>query len=87
MNEEFELLVLEESNVEHRIVNGEDLSDYKDNVKKCYSEARDVLVKGKTAKEQIRNDKALRELLEVVDKNINSENPNLQELQLDKQDV
>ncbi len=42
VNEEFELIVLQDENSEHRTVNGEDVSEYRDNVKKCYEEAREV---------------------------------------------
>jgi hypothetical protein len=43
-NEEFELLVSEEENSEHCVVNGEDVSEYRDNVKQCYNEAREVFL-------------------------------------------
>ena len=40
VNEEFEHLVLKEGNVELRIVNGEDITQYRNNVQRSYEEAR-----------------------------------------------
>ena len=48
MNEEFELIVLQDENSEHHTVNGEDVSEYRDNVKTCYEEAVEVLLIQKT---------------------------------------
>ena len=44
VNEEFELIVLQDENSEHGTVNGENVSEYRDNVKKCYEEAREVFL-------------------------------------------
>ena len=44
VNEEFEQLLLEEENVELRIVNREDIMQYKNNVQCSYEEAREVFV-------------------------------------------
>ena len=42
INEEYEDVAAEEKYAEHRVVNGEDITTYRDKVKQCYSEARDV---------------------------------------------
>ena len=36
VNEEFELIVSQEENSEHRMVNREDVHEYRSNVTKCY---------------------------------------------------
>ncbi|CAB4027159.1 Hypothetical predicted protein [Paramuricea clavata] len=100
-NEEFELLVSEEENSEHRIVNGEDISEYRDNVKQCYNEAREVFLEQKAAEREINKNLAVEparvalkldssrisELIETVDININSTSPNKRALQLDKEEL
>jgi hypothetical protein len=100
-NEEFELLVLKEENSEHRIVNGEDVSEYRDNVKQCYNEAREVFLEQKAAEQEISKNLAVEparvalkldssrigELIETVDININSTSPNKRALQLDKEEL
>lgn len=45
VNKEFEQLVLEEKNVELRIVNGEDIMQYRNNVQRSYEEARDESIR------------------------------------------
>ena len=100
-NEEFELLVSEEENSEHRVVNGEDISEYRDNVKQCYNEAREVFLEQKAAEQEISKNLAVEparvslkldssrisELIETVDININSTSPNKRALQLDKEEL
>ena len=100
-NEEFELLVLKEENNEHRVVNGEDVSEYRDNVKQCYNEAREVFLEQKAAEQEISKNLAVEparvalkldssrigELIETVDININSTSPNKRALQLDKEEL
>ena len=100
-NEEFEFLVSEEENSEHRVVNGEDVSEYRDNVKQCYNEAREVFLEQKAAEQEIIKNLALEparvalkldssrisELIETVDININSTSPNKRALQLDKEEL
>ena len=101
VNEEFELIVLQDENSEHRTVNGEDVGEYRDNVKKCYEEAREVFLVQKTATQEINKNltvepvriglkldvRRIGELLEVIESNINSLNPNMPALQLDQQDL
>ena len=101
MNEEFEHLVLEEENVELRIVNGEDIMQYRNNVQRSYEEARDVFVQLKAQNEEINRSKTsgparlalkldicrIGELLKASEKNFNDPNPNIQALKLDMQDL
>ena len=100
-NEEFELLVSEEENSEHRVVNGEDIHEYRDNVNRCYNEAREVFLEHKAAEQEIYKNLAveparvslkldssrIRELMETVDINLNSASPNKRALQLDKEEL
>ena len=99
VNEEFELIVLQDENSEHRTVNGESVSEYRDNVKKCYEEAKEVFLVQNTQEisksltvEPVRIGLRLQvrrigELLEVIESNINTSSPNMQALQLDQQDL
>ena len=101
VNEEFEHLVLEEENVELRIVNGEDIMQYRNNVQRSYEEARDVFVQLKAQNEEINKSKTsgparlalkldicrIGELLKASEKNFNNPNPNIQALKLDMQDL
>ena len=100
-NEEFELLVSEEENSEHRVVNGEDIHEYRDNVNRCYNEAREVFLEHKAAEQEIYKNLAveparvslkldssrIRELMDTVDINLNSASPNKRALQLDKEEL
>jgi hypothetical protein len=84
INEEYELIVSDEKYAEHRVVNGEDIKTYRDNVKRCYQEARSVFVSVKTTIEQkarqqsagpvkvaLKNDICrIRELITVVDERV-----------------
>ena len=101
VNEEFELVVLQDENSEHRTVNGEDVSEYRDNVKKCHEEAREVFLVQKAATQEISKSltvepvridlrlqvRRIGELLEVIESNINTSSPNIHALQLDQQDL
>ena len=100
VNEEFELVVLQDENSEHRTVN-RDVSEYRDNVKKCYEEAREVFLVQKAATQEISKSltvepvridlrlqvRRIGELLEVIESNINTSSPNIHALQLDQQDL
>ena len=100
VNEEFELVVLQDENSEHRTVN-RDVSEYRDNVKKCYEEAREVFLVQKAATQEISKSltvepvridlrlqvRRIGELLEVIESNINTSSPNTHALQLDQQDL
>ncbi|CAB4032909.1 Hypothetical predicted protein [Paramuricea clavata] len=101
INEEYELIVSDEKYAEHRVVNGEDIMTYRDNVKRCYEEARSVFVSVKTTIEQkarqqsagpvkvaLKNDICrIHELITVVDESFKLENVNMGALQLDKNDL
>ncbi|CAB4019156.1 Hypothetical predicted protein [Paramuricea clavata] len=101
INEEYELIVSDEKYAEHRVVNGEDIMTYRDNVKRCYEEARSVFVSVKTTIEQkarqqsagpvkvaLKNDICrIHELITVVDESFKLENVNMAALQLDKNDL
>ena len=99
VNEEFELIVLEDENSEHRTVNGESVRGYRDNVKECYEEAKEVFLVQKAATQEISKTvepvriglrlqvRRIGELLEVIESNINTPSPNMQALQLDQQDL
>ena len=101
VNEEFELIVLQDENSEHRTVNGESVSEYRDNVKKCYEEAKEVFLVQKAATQEISKSltvepvriglrlqvRRIGELLEVIESNITTPSPNMQALQLDQQDL
>jgi hypothetical protein len=101
INEEYELIVSDEKYAEHRVVNGEDIRTYRDNVKRCYQEARSVFVSVKATIEQkarqqsagpvkvaLKNDICrIRELITVVDESFKLDNVNIGALQLDKSDV
>ena len=101
VNEEFEFVVSQDENSEHRTVNGESVSDYRDNVMKCYEEAREVFLTQKNATQEISKNltmepariglkldvRRIGELLEVIESNINSPEPNVQALQLDQHDL
>ena len=101
VNEEFELIVLQDENSEHRTVNGESVSEYRDNVKKCYEEAKEVFLVQKADTQEISKSltvepvriglrlqvRRIGELLEVIESNINTPSPNMQALQLDQQDL
>ena len=49
INDEHEALVSEEENEEYRVVNGEDLPTYRNNVNKTYMEARNTFSQAKLA--------------------------------------
>ena len=101
INEEYELIVSDEKYAEHRVVNGEDIRTYRDNVKRCYQEARSVFVSVKATIEQkarqqsagpvkvaLKNDICrIRELITVVDESFKLDNVNIGALQLDKSDL
>ncbi|CAB3984059.1 Hypothetical predicted protein [Paramuricea clavata] len=101
INEEYELIVSDEKYAEHRVVNGEVIMTYRDNVKRCYEEARSVFVSVKTTIEQkarqqsagpvkgaLKNDICrIHELITVVDESFKLENVNMAALQLDKNDL
>ena len=53
VNKEFEFVVLQDENNKHRTVNGEDVSEYRDNVKKCYEEAKELFLVQKAATQEI----------------------------------
>ena len=52
MNEEYETLVLGEENAQHRVVNGEHIPTYRENVHKTYKEARNTFILLKEASQQ-----------------------------------
>ncbi|CAB3984900.1 Hypothetical predicted protein [Paramuricea clavata] len=101
INEEYELIVSDEKYAEHRVVNGEDIRTYRDNVKRCYEEARSVFFSVKTTIEQkarqqsagpvkvaLKNDICrIHELITVVDESFKLDNVNMAALQLDKSDL
>ena len=101
INEEYELIVSDEKYAEHRVVNSEDIRTYRDNVKRCYQEARSVFVSVKATIEQkarpqsagpvkvaLKNDICrIRELITVVDESFKLDNVNIRALQLDKSDL
>ena len=101
VNEEFELIVLQDENSEHGTVNRENVSEYRDNVKKCYEEAKELFLEQKTATQEISKSltvepvrigltlhvRRIGELLEVIESNINTSSPNMHALQLDQQDL
>ena len=101
VNEEFEQLVLEEENAEHRIVNDKDVTEYRNNVRRSYDEARDVFIHQKNRNEDHSKSQAtgparvalrldirrIGEFLKAVEINFNAPNPNVQALKLDKQDL
>ena len=101
INEEYEIIVAEEKYSEHRVVNGEDTTTYRDNVKQCYMEARDVYVNVKATNEQVARKQAtspvrvaikndicrIQELITLVDQNLESDNINLDALQPDKSEL
>jgi hypothetical protein len=98
INEEYELIVSDEK---YAVVNGEDIRTYRDNVKRCYQEARSVFVSVKATIEQkarqqsagpvkvaLKNDICrIRELITVVDESFKLDNVNIGALQLDKSDL
>lgn len=47
INEEYETFVVDSEYAEHRVVNGEDIPTYRNNVMKCYEEARKVFMQVK----------------------------------------
>jgi hypothetical protein len=101
VNEEFELIVSQEENSEYRMVNGEDVHEYRNNVMMCYEEAREVFLTQKTATQEITENLRLQpvriglkldvrrigELLEVIESNMNSLSPNIQAMKIDQQDL
>jgi len=101
LNEEYEALVMEECNAEHRIVNGEDIATYRMNVCLTYKEARREFIEEKTVSLKRVEDKEtgpikviisrnhikLRELMLDIELNLYSENPDLYTLQADKDDI
>ncbi|CAB4024250.1 Hypothetical predicted protein [Paramuricea clavata] len=101
INEEYELIVSDEKYAEHRVVNDEDIRTYRDNVKRCYEEARSVFVSVKTTIEQkarqqsagpvkvaLKNDICrIHELITVVDESFKLDNVNMAALQPDKSDL
>ena len=52
LNEEYETLVLGEENAQHRVVNGEHIPTYRENVHKTYKEARNTFIVSKEASQQ-----------------------------------
>ena len=76
-NEEFEELVIEEGNAQHRVVNGEDISTYRMNVNRAYHEAKKEFLEVKATnhlKSIINRDIVkLRELLIDIEVNLHSQ--------------
>ena len=101
VNEEFELIVLQDENSKHRTVNGESVSEYRDNVKKCHEEAKEVFLVRKAATQEISKSltvepvkiglrlqvRRIGELLEFIESNINTPSPNMHASLLDQQDL
>ena len=98
---EYELLVSNEKFVEHRVVNGDDITTYNANVKQTYVEARDVYVKIKAENERskqniamaplmtaLRRDKnRVQDIISAVDDSLSQEAPSSESLQMDKSDM
>ena len=101
INEEYKVVVAEEKYAEHRVGNGEDITTYKDKVKQCYLEARDVHVNMKATSKRVARKQAtgpvkvaikndicrIQELISLVDQNLESDNISLDALQLDKTEL
>ena len=52
LNEEYETLVLGEENAQHRVVNGEDIPNYRENVHKTYKEDKNTFIQAKETSQQ-----------------------------------
>ena len=101
INEQYEVVMADEKYAEHRVVNGEDIKAYRDNVKQSYSEASSVYVNMKSINEEvarkqttnpvkvaINNDiRRIQELITLVDTNIESDDINVDALQPDKNEL
>ena len=99
VNEEFESLVAIEEDKDHRVVNGEDLSTYSENVKKTFMEAQDVFLKRKnearskskaveTARVTLKLEvMSLPDVIKVAEENLNADSPNISALQLDAKEL
>ncbi|CAB3987045.1 Hypothetical predicted protein [Paramuricea clavata] len=101
ITDEYELLVSDEKFVEHRVVNGDDITTYNANVKQTYVEARDVYVKIKAENERSKQSIAmaplmtalrrdmnrLQDIISAVDDSLSQEAPSSESLQMDKSDM
>jgi hypothetical protein len=100
INKEYKL-VSDGKYAEHHVVNGEDIKTYRDNVKRCYQEARSVFVSVRTTiKQKARQQSAgpvkvalnndicrICNLITVIDQSFKLDNVNMGALQLDKSDL
>ena len=101
VNEEFEELVSQEAYAEHRTVNGEDVIEYRRHVQRGYEDARDVFLRQKASNEALSKSQAagparialkfdirrMGEILKAVNENLNTMDPNVEALKLDKQEL
>ena len=101
VNEEFEELVSQEAYAEHRTVNGEDVIEYRRHVQCSYEDARDVFLQQKASNEALSKSQAagparialkfdirrMGQIVKAVYENINTTNPNVEALKLDKQEL
>ncbi|CAB3984364.1 Hypothetical predicted protein [Paramuricea clavata] len=95
ITEEYELLVSNEKFVEHRVVNGDDITTYNANVKQTYVEARNVYVKIKAKNERSKQNIATAPLMTALRRDMNRlqdiisavDDSLSQSLQMDKSDL
>ena len=101
VNEEFEELVSQKAYAEHRTVNGEDVIEYRLHVQRSYEDARDVFLQQKASNEALCKSQAagparialkfdirrMGEIVKAVNENLNTTNPNVEALKLDKQEL
>ena len=101
VNEEFEELVSQEAYAEHRTVNGEDVIEYRRHVQRSYKDARDVFLQQKASNKALGKSQAagparialkfdirrMGQIVKAVNENINTTNPNVEALKLDKQEL